>query len=39
VPFRHDDLAVTDDQGDRRVLYSPDVLAGILTIGVGLVFR
>jgi hypothetical protein len=39
VPFRHDELAVTDQQGDRRVLYFPDVVAGIVTLGVGLVFR
>jgi hypothetical protein len=39
VPLRHDDLTVTDDQDDERVLYAPDPVAGLLTLGLGLVFR
>ncbi len=34
VPFRHDDLTA-----EGRTFFSPDPVAGILTLGLGLVFR
>lgn len=39
VPLRFDDLTVTDERGDEHVLFRPDPLAGLLTLGLGLVFR